>query len=153
MTPSTASLSSNDASVSRVTKLAPRVLEDNKKAKKKGYAGAYRMIHGSLVLPLPWADWHTASGKIRRGAPRTVTATVHPSKFAIADDEQEGIRKGDPIEFVGDEVWLSDEDAWRLLGMDHPADKRHMHAMVEKLDSMPSRCGKVWSPPKPNPRA
>lgn len=142
-----------DAGVSRLTKRAPRVTEENAKEKRKGLAGTYRVIHGQLVVPAPWDTWHGTSGKVRRGAPKTITATIHPSKFAIADDLQKGIFKGDPIEFVGDEVWLSDEDAWTLLAMDKPEDVRHLHALVERLDAKPSMCGKVWVKPKPIPRS
>lgn len=149
MAPATTSVAtSHDARVSRITKAAPRLIDEISKSKKKGYAGTYRMIHGSVVLPRPWDEWHTASGKVRMGAPRTMTATIYPSKIAQADDKEAGIKAGDVVEYIGDEVYLNDEDAWRLLGMEHPADKREHHAMVERLDAVPSRCGKVWQPLK-----
>lgn len=138
----------HDARVSRISKAAPRPIDDQRRAKKNGFAGTYRMIHGSVVIPAPWDEWHTASGKVRIGAPRTVTATIYPSKIAQHDDKDSGIKAGDVLVWVGDEVFLNDEDAWRLLGMDYPADKRDRHAMVERLDASPSRCGTVWQPIK-----
>lgn len=134
---------------SYITKRIPNPAEEARKAKTKGHAGVYRVIHGNITVVRPWEEWHGKSGKPIKGASRTITARCVPTKFAMVDDKHEGIRKGDPIEWKGDEIWLNDEDAYRLLALDYPAAERLKHARVEKLTDNPSRCGTVWQPPKP----
>lgn len=128
---------------SRVTKLAPRIDRRAQTAAQRALAGTYRIIHGSVEMPRPFDEWHTADGKEIDGAPKTIRVGVHPSKFAIVDDPAKNIFKGDVIEWVGDEVWLNDEDAAFMLDA----------GLIESLDARPSQCGKVWTPPKPNPRS
>lgn len=81
----------------RIVKRAPRPTE-LEKLQKEGFrimpAGVYRVIHGSVVVPRPHDDWHTKSGKVRAGVPKTDLAGE------------------------GDEVFLSSEDATRLFRFD-----------------------------------
>lgn len=125
---------------SRVTKMAPRIDTRPKTPAERALAGFYRVIHGSLEVPRPWDEWHNPDGTEKMGVPKTVRASITPSKFAIHDDPKRGIAKGDPLEYVGDEVWLNDEDAVMALDL----------GVVEPIGHTPSACGKVWQPPKPN---
>lgn len=131
----------------RVTKFAP-VPEyvgtdpEHKTPKQRALAGHYRMIHGSILIPRPWSEWHNPDGSEIEGVSRTVRAGVHVTKVAQADDLRNNITAGDPIEWVGDEVWLDDEEAARLMDQ----------GMIEPLDAKPSMVGKMWLKPKPNPR-
>lgn len=100
------------------------------KATPSAVAGIYRMIHGSIEIDLPRSEWTLADGSVNPDAPKKVRAAVH----VIKRDEH-----GEPTAWKGDEVFLSNADAERLIAAD----------MVEPLDAKPSRCGKVWDPPKP----
>lgn len=91
-------------------------------------AGTYRMIHGNAVLPVPLSQRLNADGTENIDAPKTVIARIAPVLNA----------RGDVMGYVGDEVWLNAGDAERMLLAD----------IVEPLDARPSRCGKVFSPPK-----
>lgn len=118
-----------------------RSFAPEKKLPAVNLAGEYRVIHGGIDVPRSWDEWHTPNGDEIEDAPRTRRATIHGVKFAIADDLANGICKGDPLEFVGDELFLTHEEATRLLAA----------SLVEPIDTKPSRCGKVWQPPKPQP--
>lgn len=80
----------------------------------KDLSGTYRMIHGSIG-PLPGTGAYASIHVIRRDA------------------------DGEPLEYRGDEVFLSHDDAARMLEQN----------MIEPLDAKPSMCGKMWNRPQP----
>jgi hypothetical protein len=95
----------HDPSVPRITKKLPRESGFAKTAKERKLAGVYRVIHSNVVLPRPENEWKDEHGKRLPGE----------SSLEVAQP--------------GDEVYLGDEDALRLLADD----------IVEELDSKPSR--------------
>lgn len=129
---------------SRLVKAVPRPDPMRKSAKELGLAGVYRVIHGSIEIVRPDEEWHYADGSVNYNEPSTVRASC-----VLKYDKNGKLESA-----AGDEVWLNDEDAYRLLAMDHPDDvppdwpeARVNNAVVEALDAKPSRCGKVWKPP------
>lgn len=92
---------------------------------EKDLSGIYRVIHGHVEVPRPESEWHDAAGNELPHEPKTVTAEE------------------------GDEVWLPHADAKRLLAMHIEPELRPLHAVVETLDTRPSRVGKVWRAPAP----
>ncbi len=129
--------------LSRVTKTVARPASFKKTAKELHLAGTYRVIHGSIEIVRPHEDWHHADGSVNEHEPKTVRASA-----VITYDKDGKVESAH-----GDEVWLNDEDAARLLAMHIEPEKRHLHAVVEPLDAKPSRVGKVWTPPAITQRA
>lgn len=123
--------------LSRVVKTVPRPESLQKTAKELKLAGVYRVIHGAIEIVRPFDEWHHPDGTVIESEPKTIRA-----ECVITCD-----KNGKFVSAQGDEVWLNDEDAYRLLAMDRPPEEREAHARVEALDAKPSRCGKVWKPP------
>jgi hypothetical protein len=111
-----------------VERAKPDELDANSAAALK-LAGVYRVIHGTLEIPRPIAERLNPDGTDNPFVPKTITVRM------------------------GDEVALGDEDAWRMLAYDKDPAERHKFAVVEPLDTRPSRVGKVWEPPKPTSNA
>lgn len=136
--------------LSRVVKAVSRPSSLQKSAKELALAGHYRVIHGSVEIVRPYEEWHNPDGSVNENEPKTARASC------VITYDAEGKFKS----AAGDEVWLNDEDAYRLLAMSYPNDvssddplHRDKHAVVETLDAKPSRCGKVWKPPPVTQRA
>jgi hypothetical protein len=111
-----------------IAKLAPR--EKRRTAYPEMPAGVYRVIHGRLVLPLPEDKWirDPDTGAVLQ---KQTEATIHVAKRNA---------KGEPIEWVGDQVSIpTSDEASRLCAQN----------ILEPLDASPSRCGKVCQPKKP----
>jgi hypothetical protein len=92
----------------------------------KDLSGTYRVIHGTLHLPVPEHERLLRDGTVSPHASKTRMAKVHPIVSP----------SGHVTGYIGDEVWLCHADAERCLRAD----------VVEPLDTTPSRCGKVYSP-------
>ena len=81
--------------LARILKKVPRDEGEFKRtAKERKLAGTYRVIHGSIEVPLPESEWKNPDGSVKEGEPRTEQAKM------------------------GDEVYFGDEDAMRILDAD-----------------------------------
>jgi hypothetical protein len=102
------------SNVPRITKKLPRETDFQRVAKESNLAGVYRIITSNVMVPRPESEWKDEDGKHRPGEPTLELAQP------------------------GDEVYLGNEDAMRLLAQD----------IVEEMNAYPSRVGKVFTPPK-----
>ena len=83
--------SKGPSAIPRITKKLPRESDFERVAKDRNLAGVYRVITSNVMVPRPDGDWKDERGKARPGEPTLELAQP------------------------GDELYLGNEDALRLL--------------------------------------
>ena len=97
-------------SAPRIVKKVPRETDGELTAKQRKLGGVYRIIHGSMMVPLPEAEWKNPDGTVKKGAPTLEVAVI------------------------GDEIYLGDEDAMRAIAADLVEPLNALPSRLPKLD-------------------